>query len=169
MIDYLYITLAIVGIGRLLDNSRVKRVFAIVSPVVLAVFGTVMIKGIAGTGVSDEAISHPADPLASFAAVLALTISNPMTIVFFASLFSARAIEHGYAKGGLFVFGLGTGMATPLFMGTSVLLFSFIGNSIPPVVTQGLNLIVGFLLVGYGVLRIARTLRSGTIVSPWVD
>ena len=38
-VDYFYITLAILGIGKLLENNKVKRTFGIISSVVLAIFG----------------------------------------------------------------------------------------------------------------------------------
>ena len=140
-VDYFYITLAILGIGKLLENNKVKRTFGIISSVVLA-------------------ISSSTDLFSSFASVFFLTISSPMTIVFFTSLFTAKAVEYNYAKRELLLFGFGTGMATLLFMGTSVLVFSLIKGNIPVLLIQILNLIVGCLLIGYGVVRFVKVVNN---------
>ena len=83
-----------------------------------------------------------------------------MTIVFFTSLFTAKAVEYNYAKRELLLFGFGTGMATLLFMGTSVLVFSLIKGNIPVLLIQILNLIVGCLLIGYGVVRFVKVVNN---------
>ncbi|OGZ02726.1 MAG: hypothetical protein A2946_04065 [Candidatus Liptonbacteria bacterium RIFCSPLOWO2_01_FULL_53_13] len=159
-VDYFYITLAILGIGKLLENNKVKRTFGIISSVVLAIFGIIIIRGITGAGITASAISSSTDLFSSFASVFFLTISSPMTIVFFTSLFTAKAVEYNYAKRELLLFGFGTGMATLLFMGTSVLVFSLIKGNIPVLLIQILNLIVGCLLIGYGVVRFVKVVNN---------
>src|SRR3989338_7595 len=160
IVDYFYITLAILGIGKLLENNKVKRTFGIISSVVLAIFGIIIIRGITGAGITASAISSSTDLFSSFASVFFLTISSPMTIVFFTSLFTAKAVEYNYAKRELLLFGFGTGMATLLFMGTSVLVFSLIKGNIPVLLIQILNLIVGCLLIGYGVVRFVKVVNN---------
>src|SRR3989338_9635069 len=51
IVDYFYITLAILGIGKFLIKEKVKKIFVIVSSVVLIVFGFIIIKGITGEGI----------------------------------------------------------------------------------------------------------------------
>src|SRR3990167_10798707 len=58
IVDYFYITLAILGIGKLLENKKVKRIFGIISSVVLAIFGVIIIKEIADVGTSTQIISN---------------------------------------------------------------------------------------------------------------
>jgi len=159
IVDYFYITLAIFGVGKLLENKKVKKIFGIVSSIILAVFGLIIIKGIAG-GVSSATSTMPMTLISSFVSVFLLTISSPMTIVFFTSLFTAKALEYNYQKKELLIFGLGTGFATFLFMGISVILFSLVRGSVPILLIQILNLIVGCLLVGYGGVRLIKILRN---------
>ncbi|MFA6486629.1 MAG: LysE family transporter [Candidatus Magasanikbacteria bacterium] len=160
LVDYFYITLSIVGIGKLLENKRIKKVFGIISSIVLAVFGVILIRGVIGNGVSASSVITSTNILSSFVSVFLLTISSPMTIIFFTSLFTAKAVEYNYTKRDLLIFGLGTGFATFLFMGTSVVLFSLIKGSIPVLLIHTLNLIVGCLLVVYGAVRLIKTLRN---------
>jgi hypothetical protein len=73
-----------------------------------------------------------------------------MTIVFFTSLFATKAIEYNYKKRELVIFGLSTGLATIIWMGTAVIVFSLIKGTVPIIVIQTLNGIVGGLLIIYG-------------------
>jgi threonine/homoserine/homoserine lactone efflux protein len=151
--DYVYITLAIVGIGKLLEHKKVKKIFGILSSVVLMIFGIIMIKGIINSNIDTNATINSANVLTSFISVFLLTISSPLTIVMWTSLFAAKTIEYNYTKKDLFIFGFSTGLATLLFMSCAVILFSFIRGSVPVQLIQLLNLIVGCLLIGYGGIR----------------
>lgn len=166
-VDYFYITLAIIGIGKLLEYKRTARIFSFISSALLIVFGFLILKGVINSVVRYWTISSAVtvgtyDFLSSFTSVFLLTISSPMTIVFFTSLFASKAVEYGYTKNQLLYFGLGTGLATFLFMSLSVVAFSLIKGSIPTLLTLVLNGLVGCLLVGYGTIRIAKTIRNKT-------
>ncbi|MBI4533815.1 MAG: LysE family transporter [Candidatus Melainabacteria bacterium] len=156
VVDYFYITLAILGIGTLLENKKIKNAFGIISSIILSIFGITIIKEIMIRGISTAIDTSSTSLLSSFASVFLLTISSPMTIVFFTSLFTAKAVEYNYTKKELLIFGFGTGLATLVFMCTSVILFSLIKGTVPVLLIQVLNLIVGCLLVGYGGLRLIK-------------
>lgn len=155
-VDFFYISLSIFGVGTLLENKKTKKVFGAISSVVLMIFGALIIKNLIAGGLANDVISSTS-LFSSFASVFLLTISSPLTIVFFTSLFTAKAIEYGYKKKELLAFGLGTGLATFLFMGTSVILFSLLKESIPMLLIQILNAIVGCLLIGYGAVRLKKS------------
>jgi len=159
IVDYFYITLAIFGIGYFLEKKRVKKIFGIVSSIVLIIFGVMIIKDVLGSDISADLDANSSNLFTSFISVFFLTISSPMTIVFFTSLFAAKAVEYNYTKRELLIFGLATGSATFLFLGTSVILFSLIGGAIPIMVIRILNLLVGILLIGYGTIRLVRVLK----------
>jgi threonine/homoserine/homoserine lactone efflux protein len=159
LVDYIYITLSIIGIGKLLKNKKIKRMFGFISSLVLMMFGFVIIRGVIGTTFNSITVVA-SNTLTSFTSVFAMTISSPMTIVFFTSLFTAKAIEYSYSRNELVLFGLGTGLATFLFMGLSVILFSLIRGIIPTVLIQILNGVVGCLLIGYGGLRLWKSTKE---------
>jgi threonine/homoserine/homoserine lactone efflux protein len=125
---------------------------------VLIIFGWVIIQGVIGSDISANADSTSSNYLTSFTSVFILTISSPLTIVFFTSLFATKAIELNYTKRELLIFGLSTGSATFIFLGISVILFSMIGAAIPVLLIRILNILVGILLIGYGVVRLVRGL-----------
>ena len=161
IVDYFYITLAILGIGKLLEKKKVKRVFGIVSSIVLIIFGGIIIKDVIGSDISVGVDAVSSNLLTSFMSVFFLTISSPMTIVFFTSLFATKALEYNYTKQELIIFGLSTGSATFIFLGTSVILFSLLGGAIPIIIIKILNFCVGILLIGYGIVRLVKILKNG--------
>jgi len=158
LVDFLYIALAIFGVGKLLEKKKIKKAFGIVSSIVLILFGIIMILGITkdSTLISINAI--PTDIQTSFTSVFILTISSPMTIVLWTGLFAAKALEKNYSKKNLLIFGFGTGLATLIFLGASVIIFSIIKNSVPLLLIQILNVIVGCLLILYGGIRLRKVL-----------
>lgn len=158
-VDYLYIMLAILGVGKLLEGKKARHFFKLISSIILIVFGAMIIHGIVKGRATVDTIGF-ADLWSSFSSVALLTLSNPMTIVFFVGLFAAKAVDHGYAKKELFFFGLGAGLATFLFMGCAVLLFSAIKSSVPIWLIQSMNLVVGLLLVGYGCWEFIKFCRT---------
>ena len=158
--DYFYITLAIVGIGKLLEHKKIKKVFGVISSIVLMIFGLIMIKGIMKSNVSTNVIINSSSVFSSFISVFFLTISSPLTIVMWTSLFATKTLEYNYTKKELFIFGFSTGLATFIFMGLSVILFSLIKGAIPIILIQILNGVVGCLLIGYGTTRLIKIIKE---------
>jgi threonine/homoserine/homoserine lactone efflux protein len=159
VVTYIYIGLSAFGVGKLFENERVKRIFGIFSSVVLVIFGGIFIRGVLGN-VSSEAIVNTKNLFSSFTSVFLLAISNPLSVVFFTGLFSTKGIEYNYAKNELYLFGLGTGLSTLIFMSCSVLIFSLLRGTIPAIVIQVLNIAVGILIIGYGTIRLAKLIKK---------
>lgn len=158
--DYVYITLAILGTGELLKKDKIKKIFGVISSVVLILFGVFIIKNIIGANILDDVNINSVSLFSSFISTFILTISSPLTIVLFTSLFASKVIENNYNKKELFIFGFSTGLATLIFMGFSVMLFSVVRGSIPITLIQIMNLIVGGLIICYGVIRLVKILKS---------
>lgn len=85
-----------------------------------------------------------------FIGVLLLTLLNPVTIICYTGIFNARLMDLKMSSKGLFLFGLGTLLTTPIFMVFVVVLGSFGGAFLPDMVINVMNLIVGVLLVYWG-------------------
>jgi len=157
--DYIYIVLVLLGLGKLFKNNKTKKIVGIISSIILIIFGIAIIRRITN-GASNMIQMHSTNLVWSFFSVFFLAISNPMAIVFFTSLFTAKAIEYTYKKRELIIFWLATGLATLIFMWLSVVVFSFVKGTIPIVIIQTLNIIVGCVLIGYGGIRLRKTLVS---------
>lgn len=161
LVDYLYIILAVFGVGKLLENNKIKRIMGIVSSIVLIIFGAAMlfsVKSLSGSTAIDETIQP--DYLSSFSSAFFLTISSPLTIVFWTGLFAAKAIEKNYQKKQLWIFGLSAGLPTLLFLGVLVTSSFFIKMSISPIYIEEMNILVGLVLVTYGFFRCYKVLTA---------
>lgn len=156
MVDLLYISLAILGIGRLLQQKFINKILRIVGPIVLIIFGILIVRAASIAETDGNAIAA-ASVSASFASVFVLTISSPMTILFFTGIFSTKALEYRYTRRELWSFGMGTGLATLLFMSTAVITVALLGNYIPFTIVHALNTMVGVVLIGYGALRLYKS------------
>ncbi len=165
LVDYFYITLSIFGIGKILEHKNIKKGFGIMSSVVLMIFGANIFKSAFAVGISTQNMSSELGVFSSFGSVFLLTILSPLTIIFFTSLFTAKAVEYNYTRKELFVFGFATGLATFIFMGTSVVTLSIFKANLPLVLMQILNALVGCLLVGYGLQRLIKStfIKSRTL------
>jgi threonine/homoserine/homoserine lactone efflux protein len=162
--DYIFIALAVLGVGKLLEKPKMKIVLGLTSSVVLIIFGIIMILSIdPNTQIGNSNTLAESNYLSSFVSAFLLTISSPLTIVFWTSLFAAKAIEKGYAQKQLILFGISAGLATFVFLGASVTLLSIVRASIPLALLGILNAVVGLLLIIYGVIRLYK------IVMKWIN
>ncbi|MBI9109422.1 MAG: LysE family transporter [Spirochaetales bacterium] len=159
VVDYIYIILAILGVGKLLEVNRIKKVFSLLSSIVLIIFGVILlVKGIQFNN-SEQSNTAEASLWGSFLITFMLTISSPLTILFWTSIFTTKAIELSLSKKELKVFGIAAGMATFMFLGTSVLILSLFRLQVPKIVFKLLNIAVGAVLTVFGITRILKTLK----------
>ena len=159
--DFFYITLALFGVGKLLEKSKTRKLFGIISSIILVLFGLIMINSVLGKEITTTMEIGSSNVLSSFLSVLILTLSSPLTIVFYSSVFTARAIEYKYKEKQLYTFGLAVGSMTLIFMGLTVIIFSIFQGVIPIWIIQTLNVMVGVLLIGYGTIRMVKIIRKG--------
>lgn len=159
LVDYIYITLAIFGIGKLLEKEKIKKTFGIVSSIVLLIFGVFIVKSVMGETILTTVDTNSVNLITSFTATFLLTISNPMIIVWNTSLLTTKAIEYNYSKHELLIFGLSVGLATPLVFGISVILLYILKVNVPLILIQILNVVVGCVLIGYGGIRLLKVLK----------
>ncbi len=160
IVDWFYIALSIFGVKKLLEKNRFKNLLEIIAPIVLLIFGMLIVREAVGGNFSGEVVISSKNLFTSFISVFILTISSPMTIVFFTSLFASKATEHKYIKKDLYIFGFAVGMATFIFMSMAVVLFSMLKETMPVELIGTLNLIVGLVLIGYGAIRIIKFFRD---------
>jgi threonine/homoserine/homoserine lactone efflux protein len=160
LVDYIYIILAVLGVGKLLERNNLKTILGIICSIVLILFGGFMIINSFDTITTDiQTIDKSYKLFSSFSSAFFLTASNPLTIVFWTGLFATKSIEYNYSRSELIVFGLSAGFATVLFLGLSIIILTILKSSIPVKVITILNFSVGIILTLYGVIRIIKILN----------
>lgn len=165
--DYIYIALAILGIGKLIVVEGRKRFLTFISSLVLIIFGLMMIRrGFVSVFTNIPATGYEYSAGRGFIDAFILTISSPLTIVFWSGVFTAKGEEYSLSSRGLVLFGISAGLATPVFLGSAVLFFSMTRMLVPPAAISILNLLVGVLLGFYGFFRMKFFFeKAGEIIS----
>jgi len=161
IVDYMFITLAALGVGKLLEKPKIQLGLGITGSVVLVLFGIIMILTIKPNNFDTISTAYfESNYISSFMSAFLLTLSSPLTIVFWTGVFAARAIEKGYTEKQLFFFGIAAGFATFVFLGSAVTLLSIIKASIPTLFLTISNIVVGALLILYGMIRLFRIVQN---------
>lgn len=154
LVDSLYILAAILGIGSIMTrHAETRKIFGIIGSFVLIAFGIMMIY----SGLSINAQSLPtfatnkAEHLFSaFIKTFLLTISNPLTIIFWASVFTSKINEKNLKKENLYYFGLGAVFSTIIFLSGISVLGNIFHVFLPILVLQILNIFVGIIIILFG-------------------
>lgn len=147
-VDALYILLAILGIASFIEKDRVKSILKIGGSIIVALFGLNIIVDSLGWGIvinlklfNDLKIDN------SFLQGLVLTASNPLTILFWAGVFSAKIAEGNLNRKEVFLFGVGAVISTVFFLTFVAMIGSLTKSFIPEDVVKVLNVIVGLTLL----------------------
>lgn len=129
-------------------NEKLLRLFGMI---ILILFGLYTIYGaITSYGVMEE-IKVSISYLETFIRFVVLTGANPLTIVFWSGVFSAKIAEEKFTSRDEFYFGAGAVISTLLFLLVVALLGQTTSNFIGPGFIRGLNIIVGIILIYFGV------------------
>lgn len=153
MIDGLFILAAILGIGKMLNKyQKLKEIIRYFGATVLVVFGLSSIVGVFGLSIipSIHFLSQQSIETV-FWKTLVLTISNPLTILFWAGVFATKLVEENIKQKDIYSFGLGAVLSTLIFLTFISILGSLITIIFDPVALNVLNVIVGITLVIFGI------------------
>ncbi len=155
LVDAFYIALAALGAGRLLEKERAKKLVPLLGGAVLLLFGLNIALGAFGRSFI-PGISVNASAGSLFLQGLILTLSNPLTVVFWGSVLTAKIVEDGLQSRVLTAFSAGAVSATLLFLTAVALLGTGLKSFIPQTVSAILNVLVGLLVAGFGARMIFK-------------
>lgn len=151
IIDALYMGLSGAGAASVINKAGVKSVIKFIGCFVLVLFGINTISGAFGlTFIPRIDIFAGKSVQSLFIQGLILTASNPLTIVFWSSMFSAQMLGNELSKYKLFLFALGCLMSTVIFLSFIAFLGSILGGILPGLIIKILNTAVGVFLIYFG-------------------
>ncbi|MFJ7827902.1 LysE/ArgO family amino acid transporter [Psychrobacillus sp. NPDC096623] len=153
IIDGLYILAAIFGIGKMLNKYRkLKEIIRYFGAAILVVFGLSSIAGVFGISIIPSLYILSSQSIETvFWKTLVLTLSNPLTILFWVGVFATKLVEENIKQKDIYSFGLGAVLATLIFLTFVSILGSFLSIFLDPFVLKVLNVIVGISLVYFGI------------------
>lgn len=148
IVDGLYILAAILGIASIIERKNTKIILKVFGAIVLFIFGISTILSVFNIVVLPSlSLQNTTNLNNVFIRTIILTISNPLTIIFWAGVFSTKLVEENMDKKDIYTFGLGALLSTAFFLTLVALVGSLTRSFFPPYIIQFLNVIVGILLV----------------------
>lgn len=158
LVDSLFILGAILGMAAILEKKEgAKTFFKYFGASILILFGLQTLLGVFGLSILPNInLFKGFSSGSAFPKVLLLTLSNPLTIMFWAGVFSSRIIEDGLGRKEMYLFGSGAVLSTLFFMTFVSAVGSIAGVFIPEAAMSVLNALVGILLIGFGLRTVYR-------------
>jgi threonine/homoserine/homoserine lactone efflux protein len=149
LVDAFYILLSVAGVSALLKIPAARVTLGIAGTLLLLYFGLRTLLSPAST-TREEQID--ASWSKSFAYGVALTLTNPLTILFWAGVFGAMVSTHPFQQeGGVLYFAAGCIAATVLFLTGVALAGHFLERVLTPRLALWLNRLAGLFLIGFAV------------------
>ena len=155
LVDALYITLAGLGASKLLKGQRRTKILKMIGAFVLVFFGLSIILNVAGINVIPGLNLTPT-ATSIFVQGLILTLSNPLTIVFWTGVLVDKIIEDKLKNKQLIIFSFGLVSATLLFLSGVAILGRTLSTFIPAMISDVLNIAVGLLIIFFGIRLFVR-------------
>lgn len=157
LIDGLYIVTAIFGIASIINRRNIRVILKIFSIVVLFIFGlNTILSQFNISFFPDLKLHNISNSNNVFINTIILTISSPLTIIFWASVFSTKIIEENLKRKDIYQFGFGAVMATIFFLTLIAIMGSFAKVFFPTYIIQILNIAVGILLIYFSIRMIFK-------------
>lgn len=161
LVDGLYIALSGLGVAAILKKEKIKLAIKIFGCIILVWFGISTIAGAFGKTLLPAIEMFESDGVQNiFLKGLLLTASNPLTIIFWSGVFSTQVVQNQLKQQQLFLFGLGCILSTLGFLSLVAILGSSISGFLPESVIAGMNVVVGGLLILFGIRLIAKKEKS---------
>ncbi len=151
--DALFVAAAILGLGAVIHNYvGLQKYMKLFGAIIMVIFGTYIVLSSLGLQVLSAPNSLDAGSYDSIILkVFILTIANPMTVLYWTGIFATQIIEKQMHTKDLWIFAFGavatTAMALTLVAAVGSGLKVFVG----PTVLTVLNVLVGIVLVVFGV------------------
>ena len=147
--DFIFISLGIIGISKLINERNIKYL-KILGTIILLAIGLLTILSVANRSSFESTINSFYKGENVFWYTLILTLSSPLSIIFWSGIFSLKIIEKKYKHFELFCFAVGCLVATFIFLTVLVFVCSYFKFYFPQFVIKLLNIIVGIIIIFFG-------------------
>jgi len=160
MVDAIFIVAAVIGIGAIIQREKAALVMKVFGALILIAFGISTVLGVFGLSfIPGLNLAQSVEAGSVFQRAVLITASNPLTIIFWAGVFSARLAEGDMAGKDAYTFGFGAVLATLFFLMLIAVIGTTSGRFLPDPVIEIMNAAVGLLLIYFGV----RMFKGGKI------
>lgn len=163
--DGIYILAALFGFNRRLRLERWKPALRRLGAAAIAGFGLVILLDAWTTvaGMPDAPMVSGVSGVAM--AAFLLTLSNPVTLVFWVGLFAVKAAADGLGQRGLMSYALGALTATPAFLIPVACIGAAAHSALPLSAIRILNILGGLAIIGFGLRSLINGDRKGNLLT----
>jgi threonine/homoserine/homoserine lactone efflux protein len=152
LVDSLFILLAILGIASFVGRERVKKVFNCTGAVIVGIFGLATILDVFGVSlIPGLGMPDGLKSAGSFIEAFVLTAANPLTILFWAGVFTTRLAEGKLSGNEVYLFGFGSALSTLISLTVVAVIGTMTKTFLPRAFIDGLNVIIGIVLILFAV------------------
>ena len=146
----IYMTISIISIAKVVKKCDTKNdLFRIASGIIIMLLG-VSFCLMAATHTDEMMNQDVWHYKNAFLTVFLVNILNPLAIVNYTALFTSKTLEANYTIHQTILYAIGILAASPLFLSFIVFLGHFGASFFPPLLLSILNIIVGLILVHWG-------------------
>ncbi len=148
-VDAFYITISCLGASKFLKNKKTMKTFRTVGSIILVLLGLNILLSSFGIKLIPGFNLHPSSKSILLQGLI-IALSNPLTIIFWGTVLTAKVIEENFKKRELIIFCFGLVSSTLLFLTTVAFVGSLISKFIPDIVANIMNICVGLLIMFFG-------------------
>jgi threonine/homoserine/homoserine lactone efflux protein len=156
LIDSLYIFLASIGISAVLKKDRIQKYFKYVGGVILMIFGTNILLSCFNYAIIPSINVNINNFHSIFLQGIIITLSDPLTIIFWGGVFSGKISNEKYTKTQLFMFGIGCILSTIISLSIIAIIGNFVKIFLTEIIIKILNIIIGIVIIIFGIKMIIR-------------
>ena len=149
LVDVFYITIACLFSNKLLEHKKFINTYRIIGSIIIMLLGLNIILNVFNINII-PGISINRTFKSIFIEGLVLALSNPITIVFWTSVLTAKLTEEKMKKRDLIKFCMGLVSATLLFLSFVNLIGVFVSRFIINDVAFIINILVGLVIMYFG-------------------
>lgn len=161
LIDGIYILAAILGIGAVIEKYKIEWGLKTFGAIVLFIFGLSTVLGLFNINLIPSLNAFSSVHSSSyFLQTVVLTISNPLTIIFWAGVFSGKIAENSMNIKEVYSFGFGAVLSTLFFLSLIAVIGSFTKTFLSATSMKALNLSVGMLLIYFSLKMVIKRNKS---------
>ncbi len=155
LVDGLFVLGAILGLGNLIDRTtKIKVYMKYFGGCVVIIFGVSYVMSVFGHQLLPSIGPGYSFNESVFVRAVAMTSGNPLTLVFWAGVFSTKMVEEKMTRKHMYLFGIGAILSTFLCMTLIAVLGGYLSPFLDESLILVLNVFVGLILIAYGLKSI---------------
>lgn len=163
--DALFVTLSGLGAAALLKRAKVRAAVIWIGSMVLCLFGLNIILGAFGVVLLPGLSLFGTAGGSPFWQGFLLTVSNPLTIVFWGGVFTAQVAQNNWNRRQLLLFAAGCVLSTLLSLTLVAAIGTAVSGFLPEIAIRILNILVGAALIFYGLRLLIKRDQAGSAQS----